>query len=87
MMCSCPSAMVLQASCPMAHFILHKHTHELILGCQQLLDADRCTRWRRGQWISTWVLTTTLPMANGSLGLGMSGITFSVALVCTISHN
>jgi hypothetical protein len=71
---------VLQAFCPMVCFILHKHTHELILGCQQLLDANRCTHWRRGQWIATWGLPTSTPIAGGSLGdvrhviLGHSGM-------------
>jgi hypothetical protein len=63
--------------------ILHEHPHELILSCQQLLDADRCVWWR-GQWVAMWCLPMSMPVAYGSLGV--LGVASSAALVHTIYH-
>jgi hypothetical protein len=58
---------VLRAICSMVCLILHEHPHELILSCQQLLDADRCTWWK-WWWVVTQGLPTSTPVAYGSLG-------------------
>jgi hypothetical protein len=52
----------------MARFILNKHAHELILHCQQLLNADRRAWWRRVRWIAMWGVPTTTPTTFGFLG-------------------
>jgi hypothetical protein len=39
--------------------IMHKHPHELILSCQQVLNADRCPQWK-WWWIGMQNLATTM---------------------------
>jgi hypothetical protein len=53
--------------------ILHEYPHELVLSGQQLLDADRCTRWR-WQWVGMRGLPTTTSVPYGSLRDVMHGI-------------
>jgi hypothetical protein len=73
---------VLLAFCTMARFILHEHTHELVLEHQQLFDADRHARWRRGGGLPHEACPQQSPRpVNPS---GMSSVVSSVALVRTI---
>jgi hypothetical protein len=65
--------MMLRMLHSMVCFILHEHPHELILSHQQLLDADRCMRWR-WRWVATWGMPTTTPAACGSLNDVKPGI-------------
>jgi hypothetical protein len=46
--------------------ILHKHPHEIVLCCQQILDANRYMQWR-WLWVGMWGLPTTAPTSCGSL--------------------
>jgi hypothetical protein len=43
--------------------ITHEHPHELVLSCQQVLNADRCPRWR-WWWIGMWNLPMTTTTAS-----------------------
>jgi hypothetical protein len=58
---------VMQAFYSTSRFILNQHTHNLILRCQQLLNADWWARCRRGRQIATWDLPTAMPTACGPL--------------------
>jgi hypothetical protein len=75
----CP--VVLQVFLSTVCLITHEHPHELVLSCQQLLNADRCPRWR-WWWIDVRNMATTMD----SRSFRMSSVTSLAAQICTIYH-
>jgi hypothetical protein len=52
-------SVVMQAFLSTVSLITHEHPHELILSCQQVLNADMCPWWR-WWWIGVRNLATTM---------------------------
>jgi hypothetical protein len=66
-------SVVLQAFLFVVCLITYEHPRELILSCQQVLNADRCPRWR-WWWIEMWNLATTSTSAGRPFGDAEHGI-------------